>query len=145
MLDPDHPMTPHVIAAARAEQAIFLAARRMTSVNRQERARLRDGCTTAFTELRRLSRGHFADRPGIPLAIDDLERALSELATQAGVPELGPSAENKCPACAATLKACGRPAPGNPTESFCSSCFNIIMQPLSRLESWDDGFGTEVI
>lgn len=148
MLDLDHPMSQHIFAAARAESAILVAARYMTVAARGERIRLRDGCAPAFTELRRLSHDHFADRRRISSAIDHLEQALAELAGLPGVPDDGPSAKYKCPACDADLERRGTygfPAPDNPTDIYCSPCLKIIMPPLSTLRSIRDGFGTDAI
>ncbi|HEY2786104.1 MAG TPA: hypothetical protein VGJ05_14140 [Fimbriiglobus sp.] len=148
MLDLDHQMSKHVFAAARAEDAVLMAARHMTTAGRRERVRLQDGCAPAFAELRRLARDHFADCPAIPPAIDGLERSLAELAALPGVPEDGPSAEYKCPACAAALDRRGKYgflAPDNPTDIYCSPCLQIIMPSLSALRSWEGGFGTDAI
>jgi hypothetical protein len=148
MLYLDHPMTKHVFAAARAEDAVLMAARHMTVAARQERQRLQDGCAPAFAELRRLSRDHFADCPAIPPAIDELEQAIARLAELPGVPEQAPPAEYKCPACAAALARRGKHgvlAPDNPTDIYCSSCLQSIMPSLSALRSWEGGFGTDAI
>ena len=149
MLDLEHPMTKHIFAAARAEDTVFMAGRDMTVAGRRERIRLRDGCTAAFAELRRLARDHFADRPAIPSAIDELERSLEELVSLPGVPEDGSPAEYKCPACGAALERRGKygfPAPDNPTDIYCSRCLQIIMQSVSALRSWaGGGFGTDAI
>src|SRR5262245_14857013 len=103
MLDLDHPLTPHIFAAARAEGRVIVSARAITVAARPERIRLRDECRPAFEELRRLARDHFADRPEIPPAINDFERAISELAGLAGVPdELAPT-RSRCPACGIRL------------------------------------------
>jgi hypothetical protein len=148
MLDLSHPMSRHIFTAARAEDAILITARAMTVATRWERLRLREGCAAAFEELRRLGRDQFADRSVIPLAIDDLERALSELARLPGVPDDGPSAEYECPACGADLERRGKygfPAPRNPTDIYCGRCLEIIMPPLLTLRSLKDGFGTDAI
>lgn len=148
MLDLEHPMTKHIFAAARAEAAVLMAARHMTIAGRRERVRLRDGCTTAFAELRRLACNQFADRPAIPPAIDELERSLGELASLPDVPEDGLPAEYKCPACGAALERRGKYgflAPDNPTDIYCSPCLEIIMPSLSALRSWEGGFGTDAI
>jgi hypothetical protein len=148
MLDLDHPMSQHIFAAAGAEGAILLAARDMTTASRRERAQRRDGCAPAFAELRRLAREHFADRRAIPPAIDELEQALDKLAGLPGVPEDGPSAKFKCPACNAALERRGRygfPAPLNPTDIYCGRCLDIIMPALTVLRSLDDGFSTDAI
>jgi hypothetical protein len=148
VLDLDHPMTKYVFAAARAEDAVLIAARHMTAACRQERARLLEGCGPAFAELRRLARDHFMDCSTIPPAIDELERAVSQLAALPGVPEDGPSAEYKCPACEAAMERRGKYgflAPNNPTDIYCSPCLQIIMPSLSALRSWEGGFGTDAI
>jgi hypothetical protein len=148
MLDLDHPMTQYIFAAAGAEDAVLIAARQMTVSSSQERARLRDRCTAAFAELRRLARDHFADRPAIPSAIDALELAMVGLASLSGVPEHGPPAQYECPACGTALERRGKngfPAPENPTDIYCSPCLQIIMPSLSVLRSWEGGFGTDFI
>jgi hypothetical protein len=148
MLDLSHPMSRHIFAAARAESAVLIAARVMTVFPRRERIRLRDSCASAFEELRRLGRDHFADRRAIPPAIDDLERALSELARLPGGPDDGPSAEYECPACGADLERRGKygfPAPRNPTDIYCGRCLEIIIPPLLTLRSLKDGFATDAI
>lgn len=148
MLDLDHPMTKHVFAAARAEDTVLMAARHMTVAGRRERAGLRDSCAAAFAELRRLALDHFADCPAIPPAIDELERSLAELASLPGVPEDGPPAEYRCPACGAALERRGKYGfltPDNPTDIYCSPCLEIIMPSLSALRSWEGGFGTDAI
>lgn len=125
-----------------------MAARHMTTSARDERFRLRDSCAPAFAELRRLARKHFANCPAIPSAIEDLERSLAALAALAGVPEQGPSAEHKCPACGAVLERLdkyGFLAPDNPTNIYCSPCLKIIMPSLSVLRSLEEGFGTDAI
>jgi hypothetical protein len=95
-----------------------------------------------------LAREHFADVAAIPPAIDALERALAELAALPGVPEEGPPAGYKCPACgAATLRLAydGTPNPVSPTHVYCSPCLDMIMPSLSALRSCEDGFGTDAI
>jgi hypothetical protein len=148
MLDLDHPMSEHIFAAARAEDAVLIAAQHMTIASRHERSRLRNGCTPAFFELRRLARDHFADRPAIPPAIDELERSLAALASLTGIPEVGPPAEYVCPACDASLERRGKYgylAPNNPTDIYCSLCLQLIMPSLLTLRSCDGGFGTDAI
>lgn len=148
MLDLDHPMSQHIFAAARVEDTILDAAKMMTMAARQDRVRLQDGCAPALEALRQLARDQFADRPAIPLAIDSLERAIIRLASLPGVPEQGPPAGYKCPACgAAALRLAydGSPDAVNPTHVYCSPCLNIIMPSLSELRSWEGGFGTDAI
>jgi hypothetical protein len=149
MIDQHHPMSEHIFAAARAEDAVLIAARNMTVAARRARVRLRDGCAPAFVELRRLSCDYFADHRAIPPAIDELERALTELAGLPGVPDDGPSAEYKCPACGAELTRHGKsgfPAPDNPPDIiYCDRCLDIVMPPLQKLRSLEDGFGTDAI
>ncbi|APR76815.1 Hypothetical protein A7982_02162 [Minicystis rosea] len=147
MLYLDHPMTQHIFAAARAEDAILMAAKRMTIAARLERIRIRDSCSAAFSELRRLNRDHFADRPAIPPAIEALEQSLSELAALVVVAEDGPPAELICPACQTTLERRGKygsPAPDRPTDIYCSPCMETVMPPLQVLRS-ESGFGTDAI
>jgi hypothetical protein len=120
----------------------------MTVASRRERLRLREGCAPAFEELRRLSRDPFADRRAIPPAIDGLERALCELAVLPGVPDDGPLAEYKCPACGADLERRGKygfPAPRNPTDIYCGECLKTIMPSMLMLRSLKDGFSTDAI
>ena len=148
MLDLEHPMTKHIFAAAYAEGAILQDAKRITVSARRDRVRVRDACASSLTELRRLARDHFADRPGIPRAIDALEQSLADLAALPGVPEEGLPAEFICPACGGQLDRRGKygfPAPDNPTDIYCSPCLNIIMSPLCDLRSWEGGFGTDAI
>jgi hypothetical protein len=149
MLDLNHPMSDHVFAAARAMGAVIYAARAMTVAARHRRVRLRDSCASAFEELRRLSRDHFADRRAIPAAIDDLERALSELAGLPGVPYDGQPAKYKCPACGEDLerwKIMDRVScPHRPPEIHCGLCLMITSPPLIILQAMGEGFGTEAI
>jgi hypothetical protein len=147
MLDLSHPMSRHIFAAARAEDAVLITARAMTVASRWERLRLREGCAPAFEELRRLSRDHFADRRAIPPAIDGLERALSQLA-MLRVPDDGPLAEYKCPACGADLERRGKygfPAQRNPTDIYCGECLKTIMPSLQILRSLKEGFATDAV
>jgi hypothetical protein len=148
MLDLDHPMSRHVFAASRAEDAILDAAKRMTVAARQDRVRLRDGCAPTFAELRRLARDYFADRPAIPPAIDALEQAVAQLAALPGVPAQGPPAGYQCPACGAAayrLAYDGSPDPDNPTHVYCGPCLDIIGPARAALSSWEGGFGTDCI
>lgn len=148
MLDLDHPSSRFVFAAAQAVWAIHAAAKSMTVAPRRERLRLRDGSGPAFVELRRLARGHFADRPAIPPAIDDLERALSDLANRPGPPADGPLAQFDCPACGDALQRrglYGKPAPTNPTDIYCSRCLEGIWSSLLILSSMGEGFGIDAI
>jgi hypothetical protein len=120
----------------------------MTVASRRERLRLREGFAPAFEELRRLSRDPFADRRAIPPAIDGLERALCELAVLPGVPDDGPLAEYKCPACGADLERRGKygfPAQRNPTDIYCGECLKTIMPSLQILRSLKEGFATDAI
>lgn len=148
MLDLNHPLTKHVFAACWAEGAILQNAKLITRSGRRDRLRVRDECAPAFAELRRLARDQFAGRPAIPPAIDELERALSQLADLPGVPEEGQPAEYTCPACGAALDRRGKygfPAQEDPTDIYCSLCLNIIMPSLCELGSWESGFGTDAI
>lgn len=148
MLDLNHPLTKHIFAACWAEGAIVQDAKLITRSARRERLRVRDGCAPGFAELRRLARDHFADRPAIPPAIDELERALTQLADLPGVPEDGLPADYTCPACGAALDRRGKygfPDPDAPTDIYCSPCLGIVMPAACDLRSWESGFGSEAI
>jgi hypothetical protein len=147
VLDLDHPMSQHIFAAARPEDAILMAARHMTAASREDRARLQAGCAPAFAELRRLSRDHFADCTAIPAAINGLEQALAQLAAS-GTVATGPRAEFKCPDCGGDLYRCdqyGFPMKVKPTEIYCSPCLDVIMPFLEILRGCEHGFGTDAI
>jgi hypothetical protein len=147
LADLNSPMSKAIFAAARAEDAVLLAARNMTVAGSVERARLRDGCSPAFAEMRRLARDHFADRPAIPSAIDALERAVAELAALP-VPEAVPPARFQCPACRSRLERRGKYgfwAPFRPTDIYCGRCLQLIMPALAALRTWEGGFGTDAI
>ena len=146
MLNLDHPMTQHIFAASRAEDAILIAAKLMTAVSRQESAQLQAGFATAFAELRRLSRDHFADCTAIPATIDVLEQALAQLAASRAA--TGPRPECKCPTCSGNLGQCPSSVfwgPGDPTTVYCSACLQMIMPFLQLLRWWEQGFGTDAI
>lgn len=148
MIDVDHPMSEHIFAAARAEDAILTAAKQMTVATRQQRTRLCEKCAWAFADLRRLSCTYFPGCPAIPPAIDALERSLSGLATMPGVPEQGPLVEFTCPACGTAIRRHGRfwfSARKSRSEIYCSKCLQIIMPSLEILSSCEEGFGTEAI
>lgn len=148
MLDLKHPLTKHIFAAGGTEGAIVQQAKLITRSARRDRLRVRDGCASGLAELRRLAREHFADRPAIPPAIDELERALARLADLPGVPEEGPPAEYTCPSCGAALDRRGKygfPAPDAPTDIYCSPCLQIVMPAACELRSWESGFGSEAI
>ncbi len=146
MLDPDHPMSKYISAAAYADGDILENAKRITRSARQDRLQVRDGCIPAFAELRRLARDHFADQPAILPAIDELEQALGRLVDLPGVPEKGSPAEHTCPACGTALdhRKYGFPSLNNPTDIYCSPCLDIIMPALCELRSCD-GFRTDAI
>jgi hypothetical protein len=141
-------MSRHIIAAAGAEGFVLTAAKRMTVAPRRQRIELRDRCAPVFEELRRLALAHFANRPAIPQAIDDLERAVSELAALPGAPVDGPASDYECPACGALLDRRGTygvPDDRNPTDIYCQKCLEIVMPALQALRSLEEGFGTDAI
>jgi len=143
----DDPMTRATFAAARAQDAVLLAARDMTVAGSRRRAILRDGCASDFAELRRFARDHFADRRAIPPAIEALERAVAELAALP-VPELIPSARFRCPVCRSRLERRGQYgiwAPFRPTHVYCGWCLRAVIPALRALQTWQGGFGTEDI
>ena len=148
--DLDHPVAKLILAASRALDAVLIAARQMTVVCRAERRRLRDSCDPTFAELRRLAREHFADRAAIPPAIDELERSVGELA-EAGagrVPEDGPPARFRSPACRAWLCRMSRTgcwAPFRPATICCRRCLARLVAPRLVLGSIEEGFGTDAI
>ena len=148
MLDLNHPQSEYIFAAARAEDSVLEVAKRMSVAARKDWVRLRDGCATAFAELRRLARDEFAEVSAIPLAIDALEQAVGKLAMLPNVPEEGTPVDSECPACGARL---GRrrkywfSAPVNSTDIYCCRCVDIIMPSLSVLSSSENGFGTDAI
>jgi hypothetical protein len=146
MLDSKSPMFPHIMAAGATINVILDAAKRMTIAARCERTRLRDRCGPKFDELRKLGREHFPDRAAIPAAIDAFEKSIEELAGLPGVPDEGPAAELKCPACGAELTRIDIPASPRlgrkaRTMIYCSPCLDIIIPSMSALE-WFDGFGS---
>lgn len=155
MLDLDHPLTQHIFAASRAITVIMRAGHKMTVSARRERRRLRAECNDALTELRQLSRDHFADRLGIAPIIDDLEHALDRLAELSGVPDDGPPADDFCPVCGQSVRhrrvrGClpfllSLVLPASPHPPYCSVCFGILMPSILRLESVETGFGIDDI
>jgi hypothetical protein len=148
MLNLDHPMAEHILAAARLEDRVLVTAHKMTAASRELRLMMLEACQSAFQEMRELSRDHFTEFPEIPAAIDELEEALDTLATLPGVPQSGGFAQHKCPACGAELERRGRygfPAPDHPTDIYCSPCLDIVRPSLSHIRSWERGFGTDAI
>jgi hypothetical protein len=148
--DLDDPVAKLILAASRALDAVLIAAREMTVACRKERRRLRAGCDPTFAELRQLAREHFAGRAAIPPAINELERLVGELAeVGAGrVPEDGPAARFRCPACRAWLCRMSRTgcwAPFRPVTICCLRCLARLVAPRRVLESIDEGFGTDAI
>lgn len=146
--DLDSPGSQRILAAAHALGTIHTAAKSMTVAPRRERIRLRDGCTSAFETLRRLACSHFTDRPAIPPAINELEKALSELADLSGLPDDGPLAQFECPACGNALQRrglYGKPAPIEPTDIYCSQCLDRVWPSMLILSSIGKGFGIDAI
>jgi len=149
MLDLDHPLTPHIFAASRAEDAILMAAKRMTLAASEEKLRLRDRCDDALRELRQIARKHFKDRDQIPPAIDALEAALDQLSQLPGNDGSPSAVAGNCPNCGTPIeprRLFGLLRPKcNIRDCYCLQCFWLIMPSLEILQSFNVGFATDAI
>ncbi len=80
MLDLNHPQTEHIFAAARLEDAVLDAAKRIISAQPSERQELLARCEPSLGRMRVLNSEHFGASPSIASAIDELHGALRVLA-----------------------------------------------------------------
>jgi hypothetical protein len=144
MLDQGQPISTHVFAAARAEERVLAATRRMTTASREVRIRLQELCVVSFAELRHLHREHFAERSAIPAAIDALEQAIAGLAA---AHVLQDRTSNHCPVCTAVLTPLTYTLriPADLWNAYCGACLEPVVRELRRLRSWKTGFGTDAI
>lgn len=149
MLNLEHPLSKHVFAASRSEDAILIAARDMTTASQLVRAKLKEKCVPHYALLRQLAKDYFSTKTAIPEAINELERSIENLATLRGVPKDGPPPERRCSSCNTKLYRCNRYGFKvyfrKPSLIYCPKCLEIIMPSLSVLRSCEEGFGTDAI
>jgi hypothetical protein len=142
MLDLDHPRTPFVFAASQQLDLIIDYCKRITLSGTSGRLFMLEVIRPAFVALRWLASERFPDSPEIAASVAELEREAEQLAE---LPLLNPDQSGgpaeRCP-------ACGRPpnAPDmyDPT-SYCWECLELIRPGLMRVQSDEQGFGTESI
>jgi hypothetical protein len=151
MLDLDHPLTPHVFAAARQLDLIGDYCKRITYADSKERLSLLEIIRPCFVALRWLNAQRFEGSPKIASGIDLLERQAEELARLVGgdVKWAGGELPAKCPVCGQPLTLHGiyEPWPGLkvPKERWCSPCLELVIPALMRIGSSEEGFGTHAI
>lgn len=145
MLDLDHPMTPHIFAAARAEDFLLNRSKHMTIASSEERQRLFKGCQEALQRLRQLNDEHFSASAFISDALQELESSLNELAMLQTDPPRGSAyAIISCPACRTPLTRVHHaymPKPEQRWSVYCSPCLDRTRPSRMKLES-NQGFGT---
>ena len=142
-MDFDHPQTPHVAAASRQLDLILDYCKRITLLSDAgERRFMLEVVRPAFVALRWLAANRFPDHPHIADGLSELERLTEQLVE---LPLLHPG---RCGAQAIQCPACG----GKPTRpdrfspaGHCSSCLKVIMPGLDRVQSCEEGFGTDAI
>ncbi|WP_422928867.1 hypothetical protein [Singulisphaera sp. PoT] len=145
MIDLSIPSAQPMLAAAKAMDAILRTAREMSVVSRKDRLWLQERIAPTFEDLRKLSREHFAGKSGIPKTLDALEEAIAQLAELPGVPDDGPPAKHRCPACWTGLvrqDKFGHPTAGLASIVYCASCVGLVMPSLFSLTSVDGGFSS---
>jgi hypothetical protein len=142
MLDLEHPRTPHVFAASRQLELILHDCKRITLSGVAGRQFMLEVVRPAFAALRWLAEQRFRDEPHIGEGITELERQVERLV---GLPLSNPNHQGgpaaRCPACG------GKPTKSSKYEPtpYCSTCLDVIMPGLMRVQSCEEGFGTEAI
>ena len=142
MLDLEHPRTPHVFATSRQLELILDGCKRITLSGVAGRQFMLEVVRPAFAALRWLAENRFRDEPHIADGITELEHQVERLA---GLPLREPNQQGlpaaRCPACG------GKPTKATKYEPapFCPTCLDVIMPSLMRVQSCEEGFGTEAI
>lgn len=142
MLDLDHPRTPLVFAASTQIDLILDYCKRITLSGASGRRFMLEVVRPAFAALRWLAEHRFTDEPHIAEGLSELERQVEQLV---GLPlsdpdhRGGPAA--RCPACGGKPTT---PSQYDPT-AYCSPCLDVIVPGLLRVQSCEEGFGTEAI
>jgi hypothetical protein len=150
MLNLDHPQTPHVFAASRQLDLILDYCKRISYADSKVRLDMLEIIRPCFAGLRWLQARRFADAPHIAASIDELERKAEQLARLGGgrAAWVGGELPAKCPVCEKPLTLYGvyEPRPGLkvPKERWCSSCLEVVMPAMQRIQS-SEGFGTDAI
>jgi hypothetical protein len=141
VLNLDHPQSAHIFAAARQIDLIVDYAKRISLEDADGRQFMNKVVAPCFAALHWLNENHFENDQGIHQRIADLQSALSKLSSVSAAHSDSPSDRKTCPVCKQALK---KPSQYDPTP-YCPGCLAAIMQPLSRLQSSEAGFGTDAI
>ena len=149
MLDLNHPMTPHIFAAARLNDAILECAKSMTRLSTPKRQELLQESLTRLERMRCLNTDHFEASPFVFAAIDELEHAVQALANVDVEEAAAASAAalEICPVCGTPLtqvKLDYMPRPEDRLSVYCSPCLSVIFPARQKLDS-SEGFGTWAI
>jgi len=151
MLDLDHPQPAHVIGASKQLDMIRSSFSLMSWSDSKSRLFALETIRPCFVALRWIHSRHFSDQPRIASHIDELEGEVEKLAQLGeGLLELLPDEipPSRCPFCKTRL--------GDHTSFFryfkrpkrgwwCDNCLEGPRRALERVESVEEGFGTEAI
>ena len=151
MLDLDHPQSAHVFAASNQLDSIRSYFSTMSWSDSKSRLSSLEIVRPCFVALRWIHSRHFADQPQIASLIDELEGEVEKLAHLGeGRLELPPNEvpPSRCPFCRTRLsdgtsyfRYFKRPKRG----WWCDKCLEGPRRALERVESVEEGFGTEAI
>lgn len=144
MLDTSNPHSADIVAASRQMDIILQLCKLITfNETAAERRYTLRIFQPAFAALRWLNAERFGPSPAIEAGIGELQAGAAALAALAtGEPAPGGDYPPKtCPARGTALVAPGRYSP----TPYCPKCLGLIMPSLTKLRSFEGGFGTEGI
>ena len=150
MLDLDHPQSPHVFAAASQLDSVRAYLRKISCSDTKARLFMLEQTRPCFVALRWIHTQHFADKPHIAVLIDLLETEVEKLVHLGdGRIELSPVEIRpwRCPVCRIRL------SDGTTfirffkqrSDIWCEQCLEAAFRALDRVESVEEGFGTDAI
>jgi hypothetical protein len=135
MLDLNHPMTEHIFAASRHDDAILSIAKRMTLVPTEERDALLCRSREHFASLRKLNQEHFEHSDFIASAIDELESGCEKIASLVSTEDHTDGC-GSCPVCSTVITN----LKDYQDMTYCGKCLGLISAQRAALDSLK-GFG----
>ena len=150
MLDPSHPQSECIFAAAREMDRILLVAHRMTVASSSKREILFELTKAPIAQLLELNEHHFGNSESIRGRIAMLAKSLVTLRNlnDGKIADDRSDGFGNCPYCSTHIKRFQpqyKPKPDDPWLIYCPQCSNLYTKPLEKLSLVGVGFGTDAI
>lgn len=150
MLDLDHPMSKHILAASRMLDHVLQLGQEMSLAPSAVRAEQVKECQDVFAQMRELNTAQFSASTYISEAIEECENGIQNLANlkEEQIKEDRRDGEGNCPGCGEKIMKFN-PMPGvkgyeDTFIALCNTCTELYMPAHLRLQSLE-GFGTMAI